>query len=41
MWFEGSIPLSHLAYKVGEVEWADIGTLADQVQIRFKIFVPN
>lgn len=41
MWFEGSIPLSRLAYKVGEGEWADTGTLADQVLIRFKIFVPR
>lgn len=35
--FEGSVPLSRLAYKVGEGEWSDTGTLADQVLIKFKI----
>lgn len=40
-WFEGGMPLSRLAYKVGEGEWADTGTISDQVQIRFKIFVPK
>jgi polyisoprenoid-binding protein YceI len=41
LWFEGSIPVSRLAYKVGEGEWADTGTLADQVRIRFKLYVPR
>ncbi|MDD5248749.1 MAG: YceI family protein [Rhodocyclaceae bacterium] len=38
---EGSVPLSRLAYKVGEGEWADTGTLADQVQIRFSLYLPH
>jgi polyisoprenoid-binding protein YceI len=40
-WFEGSVPVARLAYKVGEGEWADTGTLADQVLITFKLFVPR
>lgn len=40
-WFEGDVPLSRLAYKVGEGEWADTGTLADKVLIRFKLYVPR
>ena len=38
---EGSVPVSRLAYKVGEGEWADTGTLADQVSIRFNLYVPR
>lgn len=40
-WFEGSVPVSRLAYKVGEGEWSDTGTLADRVLIEFKLFVPR
>ncbi|MFC4160907.1 YceI family protein [Chitinimonas lacunae] len=40
-WLEGSFPLSRLAYKVGEGEWADVGAVADQVQVKFKLFVPR
>ena len=39
--FEGSAPVSRLAYKVGEGEWADTGTLADSVQIKFTLYVPR
>ena len=38
---EGSMAISRLAYKVGEGEWSDTGTLADQVQIRFKLHLPR
>ncbi|WP_374352164.1 YceI family protein [Chitinimonas sp.] len=38
-WLEGAFPLSRLAWKVGEGEWADVGTVADAVQIKFKLFV--
>ena len=38
---EGRVPVSRLAYKVGEGQWADTGTLADQVQIRFSLYVPR
>ena len=37
---EGSFPISRRAYKVGEGQWADTGLLADQVQIRFSLYVP-
>ena len=36
---EGSFPISRSAYRVGEGQWADTGTLADQVQIRFSLNV--
>lgn len=38
-WLEGGFPLSRLAWKVGEGDWADVGTVADAVQIKFKLFV--
>lgn len=41
LWFEGGFPLSRLAWKVGEGEWADVGAVADAVQIKFKLFVPK
>lgn len=40
-WFEGSFPISRLAYRVGEGEWSDVSTLADEVQIKFKVHVPR
>ncbi|MBV8660204.1 MAG: YceI family protein [Burkholderiales bacterium] len=40
-WLEGSFPLSRLAWKVGEGDWADTGTVADAVQVKFKLFVPK
>lgn len=40
-WLEGAFPLSRLAWKVGEGDWADVGTVADAVQIKFKLFVPK
>lgn len=38
---EGSVQLSRLAYRVGEGEWADTGTLADRVLIRFALHLPR
>jgi polyisoprenoid-binding protein YceI len=38
---EGGVPVSRLAYRVGEGQWADTGTLADQVQIHFSLYVPK
>ena len=37
---EGVLPVSRLAYKIGEGEWADTGTVADAVQIKFKVAFP-
>ena len=37
---EGSMPVSRLAFKVGEGDWSDTGTVADEVQIKFKVAVP-
>lgn len=41
LWLEGSVPVSRLAYQVGGGEWADTGTLADPVVVRFKLYVPR
>jgi len=40
-WIEGAFPLSRLAWKVGENDWSDVGTVADAVQVKFKLFVPK
>jgi polyisoprenoid-binding protein YceI len=40
-WLEGAFPLSRLAWKVGTGEWADVGSVADAVQVKFKLFVPK
>lgn len=37
---EGTLPISRLAYKIGEGDWADTDTVADLVQIRFRIAIP-
>lgn len=38
---EGRLPISRLAYHVGEGQWADTGTLDDQVQILFSLYLPH
>ena len=38
-WYEGSFPLSRLAWKIGEGEWSDVGAVADAVQVKFKLYV--
>jgi len=40
-WLEGTVPISRTAYKVGEGDWADTSTVTDQVQVRFKLYVPR
>lgn len=40
-WIEGSVPVSRLAYQIGQGEWSDTGTLSDQVLIKFRLFVPH
>jgi polyisoprenoid-binding protein YceI len=37
--FEGAFPLLRLQYAIGEGPWADTDTVADEVQVRFRIFV--
>lgn len=37
--FEGAFPLRRLQYAIGEGPWADTETVADEVQVRFRIFV--
>ncbi|TDR78474.1 YceI family protein [Paludibacterium purpuratum] len=38
---DGTLPVSRLAYKVGEGEWADTDTVADSVLIKFHIAYPS
>ena len=33
----GTFPIKRLAFKVGEGEWTDTSTVADDVQVRFKV----
>lgn len=35
--FEGVLPIRRLAFNIGEGEWKDTATVADEVQIRFRI----
>jgi len=34
---EGSFPIKRLQHKVGEGEWADTGTVADDIVVRVRI----
>lgn len=34
---EGTLPISRTQFKIGEGEWADTGTVADEVAIKFKV----
>jgi polyisoprenoid-binding protein YceI len=40
-WLEGSVPISRLAYKVGQGEWSDTGSLDDAVQLAFRLHLPR
>jgi polyisoprenoid-binding protein YceI len=35
--FEGSLPIRRLQFRIGEGQWGDTGTVADEVEIRFRI----
>lgn len=35
--FEGVLPIKRLAFNIGEGEWKDTSTVADDVQIKFRI----
>lgn len=35
--FEGSFNIKRLSYAIGTGEWTDVGTVADDVQIRFRL----
>lgn len=37
--FSGSFNIKRLAYSIGEDEWTDLATVADDVQIKFKLVV--
>lgn len=38
--FEGTVPIRRTEFNVGEGEWRATDTVADEVQIRFRIVVP-
>jgi polyisoprenoid-binding protein YceI len=38
-WFDGSFTLNRLQFKIGDGVWADTSTVADEIQVKFKIFV--
>lgn len=37
-WVEGGFVLPRLQFKIGEGEWADTATVANEVNVRFKLF---
>jgi polyisoprenoid-binding protein YceI len=38
---EGQFPMKRLAYKIGEGQWSDTDTVADEVLVRFRFTLPN
>ena len=38
-WLEGGFVLPRMQFKIGEGEWSDTATVADEVQVRFKLFL--
>lgn len=40
MTFQGSVPIKRLAFNIGEGEWKDTSTLADEVLVKFRVVVP-
>ncbi|KZE32922.1 YceI family protein [Crenobacter luteus] len=34
---EGTLPVSRLAFRIGEGEWSDTGTIDDKVEIKFRV----
>lgn len=38
-WFDGGFTLNRLQFRIGEGIWADTSTVADEIQIKFKVFV--
>lgn len=37
--FEGALPIKRLAFNIGDGEWRDTGTVADEVIIKFRVTV--
>ncbi|MGZ5078448.1 MAG: YceI family protein [Usitatibacter sp.] len=38
---EGQFPLKRLQYKIGEAQWSDTDTVADEVLVRFRFTLPT
>lgn len=38
---EGQFPLKRLQYKIGEGQWADTDTVADEILVRFRFTLPT
>lgn len=41
LWFEGALPMRRLEFGVGSGTWGDTDTVANEVQVRFKLFVTH
>ncbi|WP_174873968.1 YceI family protein [Vogesella oryzae] len=41
MTVDGAIPLSRLAFKIGEGSWSDTSTVADTVDLKFRLVLNN
>jgi len=37
----GTLPISRLAFKIGEGSWSDTGTVADNVDLKFRLVLVN
>lgn len=38
---DGALPISRLSFKIGEGSWSDTGTVADNVDLKFRIVLNN
>ncbi len=38
---DGTLPISRLAFKIGEGSWSDTGTVADNVDLKFRLVLVN
>ncbi len=38
-WLEGGFALPRLQFRIGEGTWADTSTVADEIQVKFKLFL--
>ena len=40
-WFDGGFTLNRLQFKIGDGVWADTATVADEIQVKFKVFLAS
>ncbi|MBL8385118.1 MAG: YceI family protein [Burkholderiales bacterium] len=39
LWLEGTVPLRRIDFKIGEGAWADTGVVANDVAVRFRLYL--